>query len=62
MQLNFNLKFENMKFGWETFEQVAHGRLSTNIPHCINNLHAPMPNVKKTQDEFKNKSYSLNIL
>jgi hypothetical protein len=47
MQLDFNLKFENMKFGRETFEQVARGSLSTNIPHCINNLHAPMLNINK---------------
>jgi hypothetical protein len=52
MQLNFNLKFENIKFGQETFEQVAHGSLSTNIPHCINNLHAPMPNVNKLKMIF----------
>jgi hypothetical protein len=52
MQLDFNLKFENIKFGSETFEQVAHGSLSTNIPHCINNPHAPIPDVKKLKMNF----------
>jgi hypothetical protein len=38
MQLDFNLKFENMQFGRETFEQMAHGSLSTNIPITSTNL------------------------
>jgi hypothetical protein len=36
-----------MKFGGETFEQMTHGSKSTNLPHCINDLHAPMLIVKK---------------
>jgi hypothetical protein len=49
MELNFNLEFENMKFGQETPKQVTHGSKSIDLPFWINNFHAPMPIVKKLQ-------------
>ncbi len=45
----WNLNFENMKFGWETPKQMIDGHKSTNIPHCINNLHAPKFIVKNSR-------------
>jgi hypothetical protein len=36
-----------MKFEWRTLKQVTHGRKLVDLPLCINNLHAPMPTVKK---------------
>jgi len=36
------LKFKDLKFGQETLKQVTHGRLSTNLPQCIKDLHAFM--------------------
>jgi hypothetical protein len=47
VELDFNLEFENMKFGQETLKQVAHGSKSIDLPFCIDNFHAPMPIVKK---------------
>jgi hypothetical protein len=47
MELDFNLEFENMKFGQKTPKQVTHGSKSIDLPFCINNFHAPMPIVKK---------------
>jgi hypothetical protein len=36
-----------MKIWQETFKQMTHGSKSTNLHHCINDLHAPMLIVKK---------------
>jgi hypothetical protein len=36
-----------MKFGQETPEQVTHGNKLTDLPHCINRRHTPMPIIKK---------------
>jgi hypothetical protein len=37
-----NLKFKDLKFGQETFKQLTHGSISTNLPQYINDLHAFM--------------------
>jgi hypothetical protein len=34
MQLYFNLKFKNMKFGQEAFKQMTHGSLSIDLPNA----------------------------
>jgi hypothetical protein len=47
MQLDFDLEFENMKFGQETFKQMTHSSKSRNLFLCTNNLLAPMAIVKK---------------
>jgi hypothetical protein len=49
MQLDFTLilKFDTMKFGQENPKQMTHGSKSTNLPLCINALHALMPIAKK---------------
>ncbi len=36
------LKFKDIKFKWETFKQVTHCNISTNVPQCINDLHVLM--------------------
>ncbi len=45
MQLDFNLKICNL--GKKTLKQMTHGNKLLDLPLCINNLHAPMPIVKK---------------
>jgi hypothetical protein len=36
------LKFKDLKFGRETFKQVTHGNISTDMPQCINDFHVLM--------------------
>jgi hypothetical protein len=58
----WNLKFKNLKFGRETFKQVTHGNISTNLPQCINDLHALMFIVKKFKmNLLKKSSYSKKL-
>jgi hypothetical protein len=49
MQLDFNLKFEIMKFGQKTFKQVTHGSKSTSLSLCIKDFHEFIPIVKNLQ-------------
>jgi hypothetical protein len=46
-----------LKFEQETFKEVTHGSVSTNLPQCINDLHALMLIVKKIQDDFFKKIF-----
>jgi hypothetical protein len=57
-----NLKFRNLKFGWETLKQVTHGSISTNLPKCINDLHVFMFIVKKFMMNFFFKFFYSSIL
>jgi hypothetical protein len=47
------LKFKNLKFGQETLLQVIHSSISTDLPQCINDLHALILIVKKFKMNFK---------
>jgi hypothetical protein len=47
MQLDFDLEFENMKFGQETLKQMTHSSKSTNLFLYTNNFLTPMAIVKK---------------
>jgi hypothetical protein len=47
MQLDFNLKIENMELGRKTLELVTHGSKLANLPYCIKDIHALMLIVKK---------------
>jgi hypothetical protein len=62
MQLYFNLKFKDLKFGWKTFKQMTHGNISTNLPKSINELHVFMFIVKKVKMIFFLSFLYLNIL
>ncbi len=46
--------FADLEFGWETPKQVTHGSKSIDFPLCINNLHPPMPIIKKLKMNLRN--------
>jgi hypothetical protein len=46
-----------MEFAHETRKQVTHSNKLVDFPLCINDLHAPMPSVKRTQHELKRRRF-----
>jgi hypothetical protein len=46
-----------MEFAHETRKQVTHSNKLVDFPLCINDLHAPMPIVKRTQNELKRRRF-----